>query len=256
MQTRCPQCQTIAPLEADRPKDEVATFVCASCGASFDAYAHLTDALPPDPVAAVFDADATTGNDATEAFAKVQPPPIDQGELFARPRPASAPRFARERIRIAQAPQWRWWIASLTLLILLLAIYPIANRNVLARDANWRPTLQKACNTLGCTLPPWGEMSAFEVTAREVGPHPSVKGALLITVTFHNKAAFAQAWPMLELTFSDVNGRLLGLRRFEPQEYLGGAPKTPLIRADQSASATLEVVNPGREAVAYNFDFR
>jgi len=36
MQTRCPQCQTIAPLEADRPQGD--TFVCASCGASFDAY--------------------------------------------------------------------------------------------------------------------------------------------------------------------------------------------------------------------------
>ena len=244
MQTRCPQCQTIAPLEADRPGGDAGAFACASCGATFDAYAHLTDALPATAAAAI-----------ETSAAK---PPEDQGELFKRLRPvaAHAPRFARERMRIARPPQWRWWLASFVLLVLLLAIYPIADREELARNAEWRPTLQTVCNTLGCTLPPWNDATAFEVTAREVGPHPSAKGALLIPFPFHNKAAFAQAWPLLELTFSDVNGRQLGLRRFKPQEYLGGAPKSPLIAADQSVSATLEIVNPGREAVAYNFEFR
>jgi hypothetical protein len=89
-----------------------------------------------------------------------------------------------------------------------------------------------------------------------VRPHPSAKGALLITVSFRNNAQFAQEWPLLELSMSDLNGREIGLRRFRAQEYLGSAPKTPLIAAGQSANATLEVVDPGRDAVAYNFEFR
>jgi len=246
MQTRCPQCQTVFPLEADRPIGDAGLFACASCGATFDAYAHLTDAAPGDKPTSVGTASAPAK------------PTEDQGELFGRPRHAhaSAPRFARERIRIPRPPQWRWWLASLALLALLLAIYPIADRERLARDANWRPALRSLCGVLGCTLQPWHETAAFEVTARDVRPHPSAKGALLITVSFRNNAQFAQEWPLLELSMSDLNGREIGLRRFRAQEYLGNAPKTPLIAAGQSANATLEVVDPGRDAVAYNFEFR
>jgi hypothetical protein len=243
MQTRCPQCLAVHPLEADRAEGEDGSFHCPECGANFDAYAHLTDAEP--------DVDATE----TEP----DEPPEDQGELFGprpRPPPPTAPSFARARIRIRRPPQWRWWLASLTLLILLLAIRPIADRDRLARDADWRPTLQRVCGMLGCILRPWQELSAFEITARDVRPHPSAKGALLITVTFRNNAAFAQAWPLLELTMSDLNGRDIGMRRFRPQEYLGSATKTTLIAPGQSANATLEVVDPGRDAVAFAFEFR
>ena len=243
MQTRCPQCHAVAPLAADRPKSDLASFACTHCGAHFDAYAHLTDADSADRDASVAD----------------DPSLDDQGELFGpRPRPAGAPApsFARERIRIPRPPQWRWWLAGLGLLFLLLAIYPIADRARLARDPAWRPALQSACNALGCKLPPWKEPSAFEFLAREVGPHPSVKDALLVTVSFRNNAAFAQEWPLVELTMSDINGREIAFRRFRPQEYLGNAPKSSLIAPGESANATLEVVNPGRDAVSLTFDFR
>lgn len=243
MQTRCPQCHAIAPLAADRPKSELADFACAHCGAHFDAYAHLTDADQADGNASIADAASFD----------------DQGELFGpRPRPAGAPapRFARERIRIPRPPQWRWWLTSLGLLIVLIVIYPIADRARLARDPAWRPALLSVCNAIGCKLPPWKQPSAFTFLARDVGPHPSVKDALLVTVSFRNDAAFAQEWPLVELTMSDINGREIAFRRFRPQEYLGNAPKSSLIAPGVSANATLEVVNPGRDAVSFTFDFR
>ena len=243
MQTRCPQCQAVHPLEADRPAGDHGAFVCPACGTGFDAYAHLTGATP-----AVASDDAPPDEDIEE-----------QGELFgARPRTPTAgtPKFARKRIRIPRPLQWRWWLASIALLIVLIAMYPIADRERLARDPAWRPALQRACNTLGCTLTPWHQPSAFVFLARDVGPHPSVKDALLITVTFRNDAAFAQAWPLVELNMSDINGREIAMRRFRPQEYLGNVPKVALISPGQSVSATLEVVNPGRDAVSFSFDFR
>jgi len=95
MQTRCPQCQTIAPLEADRPVGDAGKFTCAACGASFDAYAHLTEAARADDPAKV-----------TSTRNAIHDDPIhdDQGELFKRPRPAAAPtpRFARTRQRAAR----------------------------------------------------------------------------------------------------------------------------------------------------------
>jgi len=142
------------------------------------------------------------------------------------------------------------------LLALLVGIYPIANSNALASDAGWRPTVQRVCGVVGCSLPAWKEPARFQVTARDVRPHPSAKGALLITVTFRNTAQFAQAWPLLELTTSDLSGREVGLRRFRAHEYLGGPPESPLIAPGQSANATLEVVDPGRDVVSWDFEFR
>jgi hypothetical protein len=242
MQTRCPQCQTVHPLEADRPIGDLGAFACNECGAKFDAYAHLTDIAPANDAV---DADSDDDSD-------------DQGELFGpRPKPQSAvPRFAQTRIRIPHPPQWRWWLAGAGLLLLLAAIYPIADRERLARDASWRPFVQRVCGVLGCRISPWREPLAFTVIASDVRAHPSVKGTLLVTVTFRNDAAFAQAWPLLELTMSDLDGRDIGMRRFRPQEYLGGATKAKLIAPGQSASATLEIVDPGLNTPSWNIEFR
>ena len=140
------------------------------------------------------------------------------------------------------------------LLAALLAILPIADRDALAGDPTWRPRVETICGIVGCTLPPWHDPTAFKTTASEFNPHPSVKGARLITVSFRNTADFAQAWPLLELTASDINGRIVGKRRFRPQEYLGNAPDAPLLQPGQSASATLEVIDP--DAVTWVIEFR
>jgi hypothetical protein len=248
MLTRCPQCLAVHPLEADRPEGDDGSFVCPDCGATFDAYAHLTEVV-----------DAFVLPVESNAIPHFDDIPEEQGELFGprpKPRAAPLPSFARRRVRLPRPAQLRWWLVSGGLLLLLIALYPIADRARLATDPAWRPKLASMCAALRCTLPPWRELSAFEVTARDVRPHPSVAKALLITASFRNDARFAQAWPLLELRMSDLNGRDIGLRRFRPKEYLGGVLPTPTIAAGQTVNATLEVVDPGRDAVAFAFDFR
>lgn len=184
----------------------------------------------------------------------------DQGDLFggvAKPpgKRTTSPSFA------AAAPgpsgrQGRLWLLVAALALALLAQSILAERDRLAADARWRPWLAEVCDTLGCALPPWRELSAFRVTAREVRPHPSVPGALLITATFRNDAPYAQAWPWLELSLQDLDGREVALRRFAPAEYLGAAPANAMIAPAQSANVTLEVLDPDRAAIAFAFEFR
>ena len=147
-----------------------------------------------------------------------------------------------------------WGVAGLLLLALCVQVL-VADRARLAADRDWRPRVQALCDVLRCNLPAWREPEAFRVTSREVRPHPSVPGVLLVSASFRNDAAFAQAWPQLELSLTDIDGQSLGLRRFAPSEYLGSAPATQRIAPGQSANITLEILDPGKRALAFGIGF-
>ena len=178
------------------------------------------------------------------------------------PRVASLP--AREPpvfVRARTSP-WRralrglaGWALAVVLALVLAVQVMIADRARLAGDATWRPRVERLCAALGCDLPAWREPEALRVTARDVRPHPSVPGALLITASFSNQAQFAQAWPQLELTLTDLDGQSLGLRRFTPAEYLGSEPRSERIAPGQSAIVSLEIADPGMRALAFGIEF-
>ena len=157
----------------------------------------------------------------------------------------------------APIPRTRWlaWASVPALLVLLVLQVGIADRTRLAADREWRPRILALCGVFGCSVPPWREPAALHLTSRELRPHPSVPGVLVVSATFRNDAPFAQPWPQLQLSLQNIDGESLGLRRFAPREYLGGAPGTAMINAGQSASIRVEILDPGRRAVAFGFEF-
>jgi hypothetical protein len=167
-----------------------------------------------------------------------------------------APVFTRPKER-APIPRTRWmaWAAVPLLLLVLLLQVGIANRTQLAADRDWRPRIVALCNVFGCDVPPWREPAALHLTSRELRPHPGAPGVLVVSATFRNDAPFAQPWPQLQLSLQNLDGESLGLRRFAPREYLGGAPATAMIAAGLSASIRVEILDPGRRAVAFGFEF-
>jgi hypothetical protein len=164
--------------------------------------------------------------------------------VFTRP-PGAA---ARTRLR------WTWIAIPLLLVTLLLQV-AVADRARLAADRDWRPRIAALCSALGCTIPPWREPAALHVTSRDLRPHRTLPGVLVVSATFRNDAAYAQPWPQLQLSLQNLDGESLGLRRFAPREYLGTTPPAGGIGAGQSASIRLEILDPGKRAVAFGFEF-
>jgi hypothetical protein len=169
---------------------------------------------------------------------------------------SASPSFAKVQTPVARPSRpWRWIALAIVLGLGLLLQMLLADRARLATDPVWRPRLEAICNVLQCDLPVWHEPSAFHVSTRDIRPHPSVPNALLLSASFRNDAAFAQAWPQLEVALVDLEEQALGLRRFQAREYLGKEPNSALIMPGQSANLTLEILDPGKRAVAFRLEF-
>jgi len=184
-------------------------------------------------------------------------------ETAAEPSSDSLPHFADEPLRLDWRPKkspWRRWLGwgllnSLALL-LLLGQYTHSNFAELARQDSTRPWLEKVCPLLDCQLPSKVDVLKIKSSNLLVRSHPEFSGALLVDAIIYNRASFSQPFPLLEMSFSDLNGTPLASRLFKPQEYLGGElagqahmpPQTPIHIA-------LEILEPSGGAVNYTLDF-
>jgi hypothetical protein len=247
MHTQCPHCLTVfepTPYHLARGRGRLQ---CGVCEREFDALERLS---------------AHPIHNAIEPVAAATPPPRiepehrpEQGHLFEAVRSESpsfvAPDYSAQHPRSNRT----WWVGSVALGVLLSAQMVLAQRAELSRDPGWRPWLERLCEPLRCDLPSWRDPSALRLTARDVRPHPSVADALMITASFRNDAPWPQAWPVLQIAMSDLDGKPLAMRRFRVEEYLGAAPRDATLAPGQSASATIEVQDPGKQAVAFAFEF-
>ncbi|MGO1070123.1 DUF3426 domain-containing protein [Lysobacter sp. CA199] len=170
-----------------------------------------------------------------------------------------APSFARQQARTrAAAPRLHWSLAALAVaLALLLGLQLLlAQRDELAADAGWRPTVAALCGALPCEIPPWREPSALTMLNRNVLPVADRTGVLRVSAGFRNDARWAQPWPTLVLSLEDVDGRKVGQRAFSPKDYRKGYKAGELIAPGQSAAVQFDVLEPAPHVVAFTFDFR
>lgn len=162
-----------------------------------------------------------------------------------------------ETARPALSPRTWLGLAAAVLLVLVLggqALY--FHRAQWLDDPQWRPWAGNLCNLVGCRLPLRKDLGLIELVEREVRDHPQVKDAVLISATFANQADFPQPYPVFEVGFSDLSGTLVAMRRFDPEEYLEeGVDVERGMRPRQPVHVRLEIMDPGRRAVSFKFDF-
>ena len=125
----------------------------------------------------------------------------------------------------------------------------------LARQDLYRPYFQQVCPLIGCTVPSKVDIDRIKSSNLVVRSHPEFAGALVVDAILYNRAPFSQPFPLLEMRFADLNGKMIASRRFKPGEYLSGdlakaemPPQTPIHIA-------LDILDPGPKAVNYSLSF-
>lgn len=208
----------------------------------------------PTPADAAATAEATA--DAPAKAAKAGPNADTPAAATATASAGSGPQPGFARRATAASRPWHWLLIASLLLLLALQVV-LAERVRLAADPAWRPLLQGLCSVLPCELPPWRQPQALRMLEREVRADPARPGLLRIHARFRNDARWPQAWPRLQVSLSDADGRRLAARVLEPEQYLGHAPEPDeRLAPGQEAAITFEVREPPGGVVAYDFSFR
>jgi predicted Zn finger-like uncharacterized protein len=261
MYTQCPECLSVFSVDARTLAQAHGFVMCGHCGAGFDSIATLADQLPPEPF-----------HELSAHEPGVEPPRLEAAVY--RPKPTNAPepdstpplrddfadlivtpRFARDK-RIDKPRRWPWVMACLLLLLGLVAQIGWALRDTLIADPTAGALIQQACSVLSCHLPPVRDVGKLHLLARDVQTHPTVPGALLISATLRNDAAFTQPWPVVAIRLTDGNGKVIAMRRLNPYEYLDDTEALHRGLAPGASTALVfEVEDPGHQAVGFDMAF-
>ncbi|HEX6834424.1 MAG TPA: zinc-ribbon and DUF3426 domain-containing protein [Rudaea sp.] len=262
MYTQCPECLTIYKVGAETLAPARGHARCGHCAAVFDMLPALTDTLPPEPflqlpLLPAAELPPQLNVPALRPKAQQDALLFDPDDRRRRtPRPSTPPAFARDLGSGVRTRSWPWALGTLALLLTLGAQVAYAERAALLDDARVRPMLDGVCAAIGCQLPLRHAPSRFVLLSRDIRPHPSVPNALIISASLRNDANFAQAFPNVEITLSDLDENRIAMRRFAPRDYVGDARAIAAGLAPGSTTALVfEVLDPGKNAVAFEFKF-
>lgn len=149
------------------------------------------------------------------------------------------------------------FFCNLLLIIVLGAQYAWANFDTYLRESRFIGLTGFVCNYANCPDVRRFDLSLFSTDELIINTHPSTPNALQIDFIFRNTAEFEQAFPLVELNFSDLNRRLVANRLFKPEEYLDEDLKQfTHLPPNSSVQIRLEIADPGAEAINYSLTLR
>ncbi|MEN8128721.1 MAG: DUF3426 domain-containing protein [Pseudomonadota bacterium] len=147
-------------------------------------------------------------------------------------------------------------IIILFLALLLTAQIALFHKDRLSRQPILAETINRFCEVFGCVNEPVRDLERIEIINRNVISHPTIPNALKISATFANIAPFPQPHPLIQVSLTDLQGKVIATRRFVPREYLNATDDSKdLMPPGHPVTASVEVADPGGGAVAFEFDF-
>lgn len=224
MATRCPGCGTLFRVTTEQLQAREGRVRCGRCRQVFNALDTLTSLPDPATVEEERPAPGPAGIPSAQEGGSETPPPSG----------AEVPVDARGEAVAAETGWWleeppatprrRFlpWAAGTGALFLLLAgqLAYLFRTELAALYPGVRPSLERACAVLGCEVPLPRKVQFMHIEASDLQADPGRPERLTLSLALRNRASFRQAYPAIELTLTDGEGRPLARRVLLPRDYL------------------------------------
>jgi predicted Zn finger-like uncharacterized protein len=278
--TQCPECHALFRVSDGQMRLAQGQVRCGACLTVFDAHSHslqrvdsaqqstpAPQAAPQLSPAASAPVESSPGSYATQGsnarVVQFKATPEPQSEAT-QPKvdPALIPQIdinAEPIVLHNNEPQEAnpvavlfWTLCSLIAFAALIGQYLWFERATLAHQPALAPYYQIACERLRCDLNANQGLANLEPDQVVVRPHQQFTDLISLAIRIRNEAAFAQPYPAIEVSFTDLKGNLVSRRTFQPGQYLGTNVDGPArLPAGLDIEVTLPLTTPGPEAVSY-----
>lgn len=259
MKTRCPGCNTTFRVTPEQIRARAGKVRCGKCAAVFNALDSLLEEEAPPPAASVTAAlpepiDAAAADDtslALETPAETEltaaqlgePAPETQSEPWNETAAHALAKAAgliapRETTEIPGYNKWAeggvsgpasstrsaHWPFTLSAFLLVLAlagqvIFHFRSEMAIAAPS-LRPALSALSEALGSSIPLPRQADLMSIETSDLQADPLRGNLLILQATLRNRAAYAQAYPLLELSLTDTQDNAIARRVFQPGDYL------------------------------------
>jgi predicted Zn finger-like uncharacterized protein len=264
METTCPQCKSRFRLTEKQLSQAFGKVCCGECGNVFNAMTDLQNyegALPPDyfarqaeddeilqesslSISAIdVDADADADVDAETEF--VERRQVSLHEAM----------YGSERRSLFALGPLGWFVGILLLAAVGIAQTIYYQRYQLIEKPRYQQQVINLCQVLPCAETSFSSIEQIRLLERNIFTHPVATNALMVTGSFVNQAPFAQKLPDLLISLFDVQGKLIANRLFKPPEYLLDDKNRGVVKPELPVQFRLEIVDPGIDALTYEFEF-
>ena len=205
--------------------------------------------LPLHPESAAADAAAERGRvSGFEVPDDVRRDILEEFDLRPRPR-----RAARDSGLGGAQRRFILWLGAAVVSALLLVV------QVVHQNREWLPHgpfgagMRALYGAMGAPLTAPANLSAYQLRQWGVTGDPDANGTLKVRASILNTAAQLQPYPLLRVTLADRFGKGIGARDFEPTEYVG-KPTARLLAPGERVDATLQILDPGKNAEGFEID--
>ncbi len=252
METTCNQCNSRFRLTEKQLRQAYGKVRCGECGCIFNALHGLKNyegELPPNYFEQLED---DLGEDKTLPVTDFES--VTESEER-RELSLHEAMYGSERRSFFTLGPLGWFIGILLLGAVGIAQAIYYQRYQLIEDPRYQQQVINLCDVLPCAATAFASTEQLRLLERNVFTHPIAGDALMVTGSFTNQAPFAQKLPDMLVSLFDVQGKLIANRLFTPSEYMPDDKTRGIIEPEAIVQFRLEIVDPGTDALTYEFEF-
>jgi len=255
METSCNQCKSRFRLTEKQLQQALGQVRCGECGAVFNALLALKNydgELPPGYLEQQYEELLAQGNDDLPPDERLE---FENEAENARNLSLHEAMYGFERRSFFSAGPLTWFIGILLLAAVGIAQAIYYKRYQLIENPRYQQQVINLCQMLPCAESEFSSTEQIRLLERNIFTHPVASDALMVTGSFVNQAPFAQKMPELLISLFDVQGKLIANRLFRAPEYLPEDRNRSVVAPQIPIQFRLEIVDPGTDALTYEFEF-